>query len=139
MTSIPPQNKPVRGKQMVMSLPGMMMVIIAAMSMAAASLMLKQGITNAGGFGDGNIIHEILSLMLQPIIILGVMLYGGGTLIWMRVIATEPLSIGYPILVSFSFIIVAVGAGLFFDEAITWTRLFGMAIILAGVVIASQG
>ena len=124
---------------MSISIQGIIMVIIASAMMAAASLMLKQGITNIGGFGEGNIIREIFNLLFQPIFVIGVLLYGGGTLLWMRVISTEPLSVGYPILVSFSFIIVALGAVLFFKETITPMKLVGMVVILVGVIIASQG
>ena len=124
---------------MEISLQGIVMVLVASGMMAAASLMLKQGIVNIGGFGEGNIIHEIMNLLLQPIFIIGVLLYGSGTLLWMRVISTEPLSIGYPILVSFSFIIVTLGAVFLFKETISLIRLFGMAVILVGVIIASQG
>ena len=124
---------------MGISIQGIIMVLVASAMMAAASLMLKQGITNIGGFGEGNIIQEIFGLLLQPIFIIGAILYGSGTLLWMRVISTEPLSIAYPILVSFSFIIVALGAVAFFKESITITKLFGMIVILVGVIIASQG
>jgi multidrug transporter EmrE-like cation transporter len=130
------QEKP---KIMEISVQGIVMVLVASGMMAVASLMLKQGITNIGGFGEGNIIREIMTLLLQPIFIIGVLLYGSGTLLWMRVISTEPLSIGYPILVSFSFIIVTLGAVFLFKETISLVRLFGMAVILVGVVIASQG
>ncbi|MDQ7025628.1 MAG: hypothetical protein Q9P01_13965 [Anaerolineae bacterium] len=126
-------------KLMGISTQGIIMVLVASAMMAFASLMLKQGISNIGGFGEGNIISEIFNLLLQPIFVVGVLLYGSGTLLWMRVISTEPLSVGYPILVSFSFIIVALGAVLFFKETITLTKLLGMGIILIGVVIASQG
>jgi drug/metabolite transporter (DMT)-like permease len=126
-------------KLMGISTQGIIMVLVASAMMAFASLMLKQGISNIGGFGEGNIISEIFKLLLQPVFVVGVLLYGGGTLLWMRVISTEPLSVGYPILVSFSFIIVALGAVLFFKETFTLTKLLGMGIILIGVVIASQG
>lgn len=139
MTSIPQKSQQEKRKLMGISTQGIIMVLVASAMMAFASLMLKQGISNIGGFGEGNIISEIFNLLLQPIFIVGVLLYGGGTLLWMRVISTEPLSVGYPILVSFSFIIVALGAVIFFKETITPMKLLGMGIILIGVVIASQG
>lgn len=123
------------------SIQGIVMVFLAACLMASASLMLRASIDLVGGFG-GEIsrLHEdIFRLILQPIFLLGVLLYGGGTLLWMRVISTEPLSIGYPILVSVSFVAISLGAAFFFEEAMTWTKAIGMAVILMGVIIASNG
>lgn len=128
-------------KKMSISLQGVIMVIIASGMMACASLMLRAGIDAVGGFGgELTKLHEdIFALILQPIFILGVILYGSGTLLWMRVISTEPLSIGYPILVSFSFIVVSMGAAAFFKEPLTIPKLLGMGVILMGVIITSNG
>lgn len=128
-------------KYMAISIQGIILIFIAATLMSVASLMLRGSIDAVGGFG-GNLatIHkDILALLLQPIFIIGVILYGGGTLLWMRVLSTEPLSIGYPILMSFAFVTITLGAAAFFNEAITATKLIGMAVIVAGVVIASNG
>ena len=77
--------------------------------------------------------------MINPIFIVGIILYGAGTLVWMRVISTEPLSVGYPILMSMAFITITFGAAFFFKEAITIPKLLGMAIIVVGVVVATNG
>lgn len=123
------------------SIQGAVLVVIAACMMGSASLMLRASIDAVGGFG-GNIatVHEdIFALLLQPLFIIGVLVYGGGTLLWMRVIATEPLSVGYPILVSISFVAILLGAAAFFDEALTLTKILGMIVILVGVIIAGNG
>jgi multidrug transporter EmrE-like cation transporter len=57
----------------------------------------------------------------------------------MRVIASEPLSIGYPILLSIAFIAITLGAAFFFDERITVVKLFGMALIISGVIVTTNG
>ena len=123
------------------SLRGVLLVVLAAGMMAIASLMLRYSIDKVGGFG-GDIarVHEdIIRLLLQPVFVLGVFLYGTGTLVWMRVIATESLSIGYPILVSASFIVITLGASAFFNEPFSLLKGVGMALIIAGVFIATQG
>lgn len=123
------------------SLRGLLLVVLAAGMMAIASLMLRYSIDKVGGFG-GDIarVHEdIIRLLLQPVFVLGVFLYGTGTLVWMRVIATESLSIGYPILVSSSFIVITLGASAFFNEPFSLLKGVGMALIIVGVFIATQG
>ena len=138
MASIPQEGK---RKFMSISVQGLILIIIAAGLMSAGSLGLRGAIDAVGGFGDNiaTIHKDIFALMLNPIFIVGVILYGSGTLLWMRVIATEPLSIGYPIMMSVAFIGITLGAAFFFKEAITAPKLIGMAIIVVGVVIATNG
>ena len=79
-----------------MTVRGAILVMLAAGMMAAASLMLRGGIDRIGGFGNetGGVVHDILKLLREPLFVIGALLYGTGTLVWMRVISTEPLSIG---------------------------------------------
>lgn len=138
MTTVPTEQK---RTFMSISTQGLVLIIIAATLMSAGSLGLRGAIDAIGGFGDslGGLFSDILALALNPIFIVGLALYGGGTLVWMRVIATEPLSVGYPILMSVAFITITFGAALFFREAITLQRVIGMAVIVLGVVIATNG
>lgn len=124
-----------------MTLRGLILVIVAAAMMASASLMLRAGIDRAGGFGNhpGRITEDILNLLRQPIFIIGVILYGSGTLVWMRVIASEPLSLGYPVLVSVSFVAITLGAAFFFKEPLSLIKVVGMVVILVGVFVVSNG
>lgn len=126
---------------MGISTQGIILIIIAATMMSFGSLGLKGAIEAIGGFADDltKIHQDIIALLLNPIFIVGVILYGGGTLVWMRVISTEPLSVGYPILMSMAFITVTLGAAIFFNEQITLLRIVGMLVIVVGVVIATNG
>jgi len=123
------------------SVRGLVLVFLAACMMAAASLMLRASIDRAGGFGGdlGRIQNDILALLRQPLFILGVLLYGGGTLVWMRVISLEPLSLGYPVLVSVSFVAITTGAAFFFKEPLSVIKVIGMGLILLGVFVVSNG
>lgn len=120
---------------------GILLIIIASTLMAVASLMLKYSIDRIGGFGGdlSQVPSDIFKLLLQPVFVLGVVLYVGGTLLWMRSISTEPMSIGYPILIASSFIVIALGSAYFFNEPLTAIKLVGMVIITIGVMIASFG
>lgn len=126
---------------MAISTQGIILIIVAATMMSFGSLGLKGAIEAIGGFGDeiANIHKDIFALAINPIFIVGIILYGSGTLVWMRVISTEPLSVGYPILMSVAFIAITLGAAFFFSEAITIPKIIGMVIIVIGVVIATNG
>jgi multidrug transporter EmrE-like cation transporter len=120
---------------------GIVLIVIASGIMAISSLMLKYSIDRIGGFGGelAQVPADILKLLLEPAFVLGVLLYGGGTLLWMRSISTEPISIGYPILIASSFVIIALGSAYFFNEALTPVKIIGMVIITIGVIVASFG
>lgn len=124
-----------------MSLGGLAMVCMAALMMASSSLMLRAGIDQIGGFGNsiGGLFQDILALLQTPIFDIGVILYGLGTLLWMRVISTEPLSTGYPVLLTTAFIIITLGSAFFFKEPLTLAKIGGMALIIGGVVITLNG
>lgn len=140
MTDISEKTEQKR-KFMAISTQGIILIIIAATMMSFGSLGLKGAIDAIGGFGEniGTIFDDVFALLVNPIFIIGLILYGGGTLIWMRVLSSEPISIGYPILMSIAFITVTGGAAVFFNEAITVPKIIGMAIIVTGVVIATNG
>jgi multidrug transporter EmrE-like cation transporter len=129
-----------RGK-MAISTQGLILIIIAAILMSAGSLGLKGSITAIGGFGSdfNTLLSDIFALLRNPIFLLGLFLYGTGTLLWMKVIASEPLSVGYPILLSVAFIAVTLGAVLFFRESLSPVKLVGMFVIVIGVVITTNG
>lgn len=128
-------------RRMGISVTGLILVFIAAILMGSASLMLRASIDNIGGFGEdtNRIVQNIFALILQPLFIIGVIAYGSGTLLWMRVMSSEPLTIGYPILMGISFLMITGGAAFFFKEAITIPKLIGMALVVAGVFAASNG
>lgn len=124
-----------------MSFGGFVMVLIAALMMASSSLMLRAGIDQIGGFGNhvGGVLQDILALLQTPIFDLGVILYGLGTLLWMRVISIEPLSTGYPVLLTTAFIIITIGSAFFFKEPLTLAKIGGMAMIVFGVIVTLNG
>ncbi len=123
------------------SLRGILLVIVASSIMAVSSLMLKYSIDRIGGFAGelSQVPADIIKLLLQPAFVIGVILYAGGTLLWMKSISDEPMSIGYPILISTSFLVIAIGSAYFFNEALTPVKIVGMIVITIGVIIASFG
>jgi multidrug transporter EmrE-like cation transporter len=58
-------------------------------------------------------------------------------LIWFRVVATEPLSVAYPILVSLTFSLVTAAAVFILSEPISARKVLGLIVILTGILIIS--
>lgn len=121
-----------------MSAAGFLMVSLTAALTMSANLLLRGGIDAAGGFSPGNayeLAPALLRLFLQPLFATGFVIYFLASVVWFRVIATEPLSSAYPMLVSLTFTLVTAGAVFFFHEPLSLRKVLGLVIILAGIAL----
>jgi len=78
---------------------------------------------------------ELLKLMRQPLLVVGLVLYGLASLVWFRVISTENLNSSYPLLVSITFLFVTLGATVLFREPLGLQKILGLISILVGIVL----
>jgi multidrug transporter EmrE-like cation transporter len=122
-----------------MSATGFVLLLITAALTMAANLLLRKGIDAAGGFAFGvtELLPALLRLFLQPLFALGFVTYFLASVVWFRVVATESLSLAYPILVSLTFALVTGGAVVLFSEPLSVRKLIGLAVILTGIGIIS--
>jgi multidrug transporter EmrE-like cation transporter len=123
-----------------MSISGFFLVLLTAALTMAANLMLRAGIDSAGGFAVTNasqLLYGMARLFTQPLFCIGFTVYFLAAVVWFRVVATEPLSLAYPILVSLTFGLVTAGAVLLFSEPLSLRKVLGLAVILIGIVIIS--
>lgn len=119
---------------------GLVLVGSAALLTAAGNLMLREGVTRAGGFAL-SLAHlgaDFLRLFREPLFLSGLALYFTAAVVWFRVISTEALSSSYPLLVSLTFLCVTVGATVFFHEQLSVQKLVGLAILLLGIVVVAR-
>lgn len=123
-----------------MTFSGLILVVLSALLTVVANLLMRAGILRAGGFQlELNTIREpILSLLRQPMFLVGVVLYGAAAVIWFRVISFENLSNSYPLLVSLTFALVTMGAAFFFHEQISLLKIVGLLVILGGIIIVAS-
>lgn len=124
-----------------MSPRGLALVVLSAALTMAANLLIRAGIDAAGGFAAGSpaeAIAALLRLFAQVRFVAGFVLYFLASVVWFRVVATEPLSVAYPILVSCTFVLVTAGAVILFREPLGLRQVLGLAIILAGIVLVSS-
>jgi len=123
-----------------MTVRGLLLVGCSALLTAMANLLLRGGILQFGEFSLalGRMKDQLVTLGMQPMFVAGVFFYGLAAVVWFSVVAIEELSISYPILVGLTFTLVALGAMLFFHETLSWQKLIGMALILAGIVVVAR-
>lgn len=97
-------------------------------------MLLKQGMTRHGvlDLAPDTLVSNIGKLLLNPFVMGGFLLVFSGSIFWLSVISRIPLSLAYPML-STSYVLVVAGSWFFFGEQITWMRLAGVFVIMAGV------
>lgn len=76
-------------------------------------------------------------LLTNPLFLLGFLLYLGAMISWIKILASEPVGMAYPILVSISFILVTLGTALFLKEPIFLRTLLGVVSIIVGIILIS--
>lgn len=103
-------------------------------------LIIKWQVGQAGAMPEptGAKISFMFGLLLNPWIISGFVAAFLAALCWMAAITRMELSHAYPF-VGATFVFVLIGSGLFFGEAITPLKIAGTALIVLGIIVASQG
>ena len=123
-----------------MTIRGLSLVAASAVLTAVANLTLRGGILRYGKFSLAldQIKDGLVGLSTQPLFIVGVLFYGLAAIVWFGALSMENLSTSYPMLVGATFILVAAGAVFVFQESVSWQKLMGMTMILAGIVVVAR-
>ncbi len=103
-------------------------------AIAAGQILFKRA---ASQIGSASGTGWILQVLMLPTMWLAIALYGGATLLWVRILTTMPLSRAYPF-VALAFVLVPAAGYLFFHESITTRYAVGTLLIVAGVALAAS-
>ena len=87
---------------------------------------------------DGDMAMFLVRLVLNPWVLSGFAAAFLASVIWMAALTKFQLSYAYPF-VALTFVFVVVAGGLLFGEPITVPKIAGLALIVAGITLASQG
>lgn len=120
-----------------MTLTGFTLLVITALCMALANLLMKTGITTAGGFGFS--VSAVVRLCSQPAFVFGLALAGIAALIWFRILATEKLSTCYPLFVSLTYSLITLSSFYSLHEKISLQKMAGLIAIVAGITAVARG
>lgn len=107
---------------------------VAAVCTAVANLSLRAGVLRAGGFD----LSTWAKVALQPLFLFGLVFYALAAVVWFRVLSIAQITSSYPVLVSLTFLLVSSGSCWFFQEQLTWPKIAGMCVIVAGICIMSR-
>lgn len=114
-----------------MSVLGWYLILLCSACAAISNLLLRVCIDQVGGFKFN--IDYLIRLAVKPLFLVGVIFYGITTISWFRIIASEPMNLAYPIMISASFFWVTLGAVILFHESLTFYNFIGLGLIIAGI------
>ncbi|MBM4284437.1 MAG: 4-amino-4-deoxy-L-arabinose transferase [Deltaproteobacteria bacterium] len=105
----------------------------------AGQLSLKHGMSRVGHFAISlpNLPAVFLQAAVNPFVLLGLLCYGMGFMVWLIVLAKAEVSYAYP-MISLGYVFTALLAWQLFGEAVTLTRMSGILLTCLGVFIIAQ-
>ncbi len=106
---------------------------------ALAQLALKQGAERLSGISLSidNIIPLGIHTIFNVWIFLGLFLYGVSVILWILALSRVDVSYAYPLL-SMGYIVVAIAGYFLFQEPLSAPKIFGITLIIAGVICLSR-
>jgi multidrug transporter EmrE-like cation transporter len=107
---------------------------------ALAQVSFKYGMSAASPrvpSADGSGLTAIVTTLLSPGVLIGLALYGFGTLLWLQVLSRIALSQAYPF-VGIGFVITALMGVFLFGETMTAVRVTGIVLVIIGIYLIAR-
>jgi small multidrug resistance pump len=121
-----------------MSLPEIIVLVCAIVFNAAANILLKLGMKNAGSLAGLGIVRMVTIAVTNVYVWLGLASFGIAFILYSVVLSRMKLSIAYPIMTSCGYVIVVGAALLLFGEQLSLMKIGGIALIVAGIWVISM-
>ncbi len=135
-TSLPPAEiKPVSSANMQS-----LGIVLASVAFGAVGqLTLKAGMNSlVQSYGKLQLSADtLIHMATNPLLIVGIAIFGISTLLWLFALAKADLSFAYPFL-SLTYLAVLIGGAFLFGDSVTIPRVLGFAVIIAGVWIVAR-
>lgn len=103
-------------------------------------VVIKWQVLGAGEFPEATAdkLRFLFALLLNPWVISAFAAALLASVFWMAAMTKLQLSHAYPFM-SLAFVLVLLASGVFFHEPITLPKIIGIALVVAGLIIGSQG
>lgn len=124
-----------------MTAPVFLLAVVAVLLNASAQLALRRLMLGAGmpptGAGTAALGTWAVALAASPWFVVGMACYALSLGLWLLVLARAEVSLAYPLL-SIGYLVTAAAGYFLLHEAVGPTRLAGLALICAGIVVVSR-
>ncbi len=106
--------------------------LVAIMLLSAGQTSLKFGLNDIGGVSLGDGLAALFKLFRTPWVMVGFLLYGLSSVLWLDVLSKLDFSLAFP-MVGLTYVFTLLIGRFFFHETIGWERMLGVTLILGGV------
>jgi drug/metabolite transporter (DMT)-like permease len=112
-----------------------LLVLCSVAPAVAGQLLLKFAIGRLSlSMDTAGPVGYYVRLFTTPLVLLGFLMYGFSSLIWLFILSKLPLSLAYP-LVSMGYVLVVFFSWLLLHEHVGLTRILGVVVICLGVTL----
>jgi multidrug transporter EmrE-like cation transporter len=112
-----------------------LLIIISIILSSLGQLAMKNGANQI--FISGGAARLFIQFVSNISIVVGLLLYGISTIVWIVALSRTQLSIAYP-MVSLSYIIVVIASYFIFSEPLNLQKILGLVFIMIGVVFIAK-
>ena len=111
-------------------------IIVGVIFAALGQVSWKLGMTQAGQLSTLNL-ASLSAALLNPLVLLGFIMYGLSTIFWLIALSKKDLSYVYPF-ISLTYILVLLLSSLVLKESIGVNKVIGTLIIIIGLIIIAR-
>jgi multidrug transporter EmrE-like cation transporter len=117
-----------------------LLVLTTILLTAYGQLVLKWQVLRAGSLPSQLLerLHFVGQLLLNPWVLSAFAAAFLASLSWMLAMSKLQISRAYPV-TALTFVIVVIGGGILFSEAISTLKVVGLALVVIGIVVGAQG
>ena len=111
------------------------LIILLCFLTVCGQICIKLGLSANGGFWFVNIAfwQNITKWLLSPLLVIGFLIYGIATILFMYLINKLQLNYFYP-LTSITYIMAFLAGHFIFQESVSFSKIIGTLIIIVGVI-----
>ncbi len=117
---------------------GVFIVVFSSVSLSAlAQTAFKLGVSRVEIVATASLLNKAMAFVFSPLVLLGLALYGIGTVLWLFALRQLDLSIAYPF-VAMSFVMVTVLSAVVLGERIELMQMAGLSLIIVGLLLIAR-
>lgn len=109
------------------------LILLSGVLAVSGQFILKLGMASVGPMALGvDTLATVVPAVVNPLVVLGLLVYVSGTFFWLLVLSRVDLSYAYPF-ASLNYIVVLLGSWLLLGEQLSLVRMVGVLSICLGV------
>jgi drug/metabolite transporter (DMT)-like permease len=110
------------------------LLVLSIIASVSGQFFLKAGALKLGKVNSGNLVRHVLSIVITPELLTGLLCYGLGAIAFILLLTRVKLSVAGPA-VALTYVFSVLLGYFVFHEQIPGIRLVGLAFIVCGVVL----